>query len=674
MRITAIYVRQSLEKDGSLSLDTQKDTCKTVLSDKEIKNLEIFEDEGYSGKNTNRPSINSLIAKVENDEVAKIVVYKLDRISRNISDFYRLYETMEKHGCQFVSATESFDTGSSMGKAMMGILAVFAQMERENIQKRVKDNYYDRIEKRGTWPGGPAPFGFKNAKTPENLPTLVPNEDEKPAVEYLFYHYANDLQTSLGSLSKILFEKGYRSHKRKGGLFDNVTISRILKNPVYVKADQLLYNYLHTKDIRLLNSDKEWDGSTSVHIVNKKPYVNKDGKRVYTDETEWKAYLTNFQGFIDSETFIKVQERLNTNKQIGRANSDSKLDEFAGKIKCANCGYAIKIYSGKTLSCYGNKSLHICDSNFSRHSIYPKCHLDDIRLIVAQEIARYYSVLLISYNKRKEDYKKLERKKETLENQRNILLSSLKNESSISTREFFINDIRKISEEIHEIEIKTLEFSRIKEIELEEKMEYSKLTFEQRKALINKLIDKILLRDNTKGNETGKHYYVVDIVWKNNLLEEYQKMESEIYAGLSEEKRYSIQGKIECESLAMMTEKKMHAIVKQGPLRFLKNGKTPIYEQDENELKKEMAPSSEERRACPVQVGKKTIQKAVRFEYTHENNTYKLVFLASGDYINGKLKNINEVPLDSVKNTFKSYKSFMKFKDDFCNNFDEFKK
>lgn len=650
MKITAIYVRQSLEKDGSLSLDTQKDTCKTVLSDKEIKNLEIFEDEGYSGKNTNRPSINRLIAKVEKDEVAKIVVYKLDRISRNISDFYRLYETMERHDCQFVSATESFDTGSSMGKAMMGILAVFAQMERENIQKRVKDNYYDRIEKRGTWPGGPAPFGFINAKTSESLPTLVPNPEELPAVEYLFQHYSNDLQTSLGGLAKKLFEKGYRAHKRKDGYFDNVTISRILKNPVYVKADQLLYNYLQSQGVFLLNPAGEWDGNTSAHIVNKKPFLVKNNKREYTDKAQWKAYLTNFEGFIDSETFIKVQDRLKSNKQIGRANSTSKLEEFAGKLKCGNCGYAIKIYNGTTLSCYGNKALHNCNSVFHHHGVYPRCELSNIRIIVAREIARYYSVLLTSYKNRELSYKKLEEEKKKLEQRRNNLLNSLEGTIDSNSQKVIIKRMSELSEKINEIDLKCLEFARIDGIEIEKNLEYFNLSLEQRKALINKLIDRIILFDNTKNNDTGKDFYQVKVVWKTQLLDEYKSIENDIFNGLPKAEADKLKSKIQLESFAMMPEDKLHRIV-SGKNKQPSKGKSS----DPNCIH-EITHFS-----APIKIGKKTLRKAVRCEYTVDNSIHRIVYFAIGDKINTEIKNVKSIPLDAITTTFNNAKAFNDF-------------
>ena len=129
-RQEAIYARQSVDKKDSVSIETQIDECKKHCSSASPR---IYQDKGYSGKNTERPDVQRLIKDIEAGIIEKVVVYKLDRISRNITDFYKLYEVMQSNNCQFVSHSEAFDTTSSMGRAMMGILAVFAQMERENV-------------------------------------------------------------------------------------------------------------------------------------------------------------------------------------------------------------------------------------------------------------------------------------------------------------------------------------------------------------------------------------------------------------------------------------------------------------------------------------------------------------------------------------------------------------
>ena len=196
MRKDAIYARQSVDKKDSVSIETQIEKCE-VIADKDSL---IFKDKGYSGKNTDRPDLAKLISDIKENKVNRVIVYRLDRISRNIKDFYNLYSIMQEHHTEFLSVNENFDTSNPMGRAMMGILVVFAQMERENIQERVKDNYYSRISMDGRWAGGPAPYGFINAKTDDKKPTLSINDEEMKIVKYCFNEYAYSPNTSLNQI------------------------------------------------------------------------------------------------------------------------------------------------------------------------------------------------------------------------------------------------------------------------------------------------------------------------------------------------------------------------------------------------------------------------------------------------------------------------------------------
>ena len=363
---TAIYARQSVDKKESLSIEGQIDKCKSKLSDDEKALAIIYKDKGFSGKNTDRPDLKRLINDIELGKIGKVIVYKLDRISRNIVDFYKLYEIMDKNNCSFISAEQDFETSTPMGAATMGFLAIFAEMERKNIQKRVKDNYYYRTATTGSWAGGPAPFGFKNGRNEDKKPTLIPIPEEIEAVELMFALYYGVEQCTLGQVARNLNERGYKPHKRD--VFDSVTVSKILQNPIYVKADKVLYKYFKKRKIKFLNSEEEWDGTRTAHIIGKK--VGNANIRSYTTMEEQSVYLTNFEGFIPSINYVSVQERLAENQQFTRNNTAGLLEELGGKLKCKSCGYAIKSYSQSTngrpyLDCYGNRSLHTCKEKFN---------------------------------------------------------------------------------------------------------------------------------------------------------------------------------------------------------------------------------------------------------------------------------------------------------------------
>ncbi|MDY3775300.1 MAG: recombinase family protein, partial [Eubacterium sp.] len=106
MRKDAIYARQSVDKKDSVSIETQIEKCEVVAG----KDSFIFKDKGYSGKNTDRPDLAKLISDIKEDKVNRVIVYRLDRISRNIIDFYKLLDIMDKHHTSFVSVTENFQT------------------------------------------------------------------------------------------------------------------------------------------------------------------------------------------------------------------------------------------------------------------------------------------------------------------------------------------------------------------------------------------------------------------------------------------------------------------------------------------------------------------------------------------------------------------------------------
>ena len=189
----ALYARQSVDKKDSISIDTQLDACRRLL--KENEPYKEYTDKGYSGKDTNRPAFQQMLKDLHAGKISKIIVYKIDRCSRSVLDFYQLVHTLDTLGCGFVSVKEEhIDTTVPTGKLMIGISAVFAEFERETIQLRITDNYYSRIERDGRWPGGPAPYGYR--VKPHSKPSMLEYEPtEIEAVKIIYeqsekaYHY-----------------------------------------------------------------------------------------------------------------------------------------------------------------------------------------------------------------------------------------------------------------------------------------------------------------------------------------------------------------------------------------------------------------------------------------------------------------------------------------------------
>lgn len=383
-RFDAIYARQSVDKKDSVSIEAQIDDCKRLCS----ANPRIYSDKGWSGKNVDRPDMQKLIKDIEAGIIKKVVVYKIDRISRNLSDFCNLFDMMKRQNCDFISSTQNFDTTDPMGEAMLKILFVFAEMERKNTQARIIDNYNYRI-KEGCWASGKAPFGFKIAKTDKGVKTLTPIPEEIEVVKWMFKIYAEEPNISLGQIQSKLIARGFRGHQSKNG-FSRTTIHHILINPIYAVADELLYQYYQKKFIEFVNGPEAWNGEFSASVVGK------NGRSLRNENLEGiRVYITNVRGVIDSRTFITVQNRIEQNQQIASDNSPNhNLKELSGLLKCADCGSAIKMQAYPTLTCTGRSQKKICDVSFKgtkletiqrNVAIQVQAHLDNLNKTMYQK-------------------------------------------------------------------------------------------------------------------------------------------------------------------------------------------------------------------------------------------------------------------------------------------------
>ena len=354
--LDAIYARQSVDKADSLSIQGQIDLCRQKAGEE----VQIYQDKGYSGKNTNRPAFQRMMEDVERGRIQKIIVYRLDRFSRSIADFGRLWELLKRHDVEFVSINETFDTSTPMGRAMLNIIMVFAQLERETTAQRVRDNYYQRA-RLGAWPGGPAPYGFEIGKLPgpdgNLLPGLLPNE-QAPVVERIFQDYAME-GASLGSVARALNADGIPAPKR--AVWDNVSLSRILHSPVYVMADEDVYLYYQGKGLNFANRLEEFDGLHAGMVVGKRD--RSAGK--YQDLKEQHFSLSTHYGLIPSALWLQCQYKLDANRQLGGAGR-GKHTWLSGLLKCGCCGYSVKVNRDRDkyyLICSGRSNLGLCDAS-----------------------------------------------------------------------------------------------------------------------------------------------------------------------------------------------------------------------------------------------------------------------------------------------------------------------
>lgn len=336
--MVAIYARQSVEKKDSISIESQIEYAKREVFSEDCK---IYQDSGYSGKNTNRPAFSELMQDIEAGRVEKVAVYRLDRISRSIVDFADFIDVLERNSISFISATEKFDTSTPMGRAMLYIIVVFAQLERETIAERVRDNYYARVRK-GAWGGGPAAFGFDLVRTTIDgkKATICQPNGSIAIVRRIFELYSRP-HASLADVQKQLIRDGVLS---SGGVnFDNVKLSSILKNPAYVRADISIYNYYKAKGAIMANGPEEFDGEHGCILVGKRGA----SQRKYKDVTNHLLAIGHHEGIVDSATFLFCLEKLSRNRQI-KNTCKGKYSWLTGLVKCGHCGYSFSVRFAST--------------------------------------------------------------------------------------------------------------------------------------------------------------------------------------------------------------------------------------------------------------------------------------------------------------------------------------
>jgi DNA invertase Pin-like site-specific DNA recombinase len=259
----------------------------------------VYEDAGQSGGSLSRPAMRQLIEDIKRKRVQVVVVYKIDRLTRNHKDFYTLLEIFNEHDVKFVSTTQHFDTSSPAGRLLLHIMLEFAQFEREMSQERTYDKRFAMV-KRGMWCGGMVPIGYdvKNKK-------LVINQEEAKIVRLCFELYPK--MASMGKVSDHLNELGYRTKKyfqrgnqAKGSTkFDKKKISNILTNHFY---------------------------------IGKVRFKDKSGKQ-YIFDGEHKPIIT------DMKLWDDVQNILVSNRETHKTFKQNKYEMlFLGLVTCGECG------------------------------------------------------------------------------------------------------------------------------------------------------------------------------------------------------------------------------------------------------------------------------------------------------------------------------------------------
>ena len=339
----AIYSRKSKFTGKGESIGNQVELCREYVRNmfgaEYGAHCEIFEDEGFSGGNLKRPDFQKMMDRVRKGEFRAIVVYRLDRVSRNISDFAGLIDELTKLDVAFVSIREQFDTSTPMGRAMMFIISVFSQLERETIAERIRDNMHE-LAKTGRWLGGNAPTGFKSeavskvtvdGKTRKSF-KLVPIPEEAKIPKLIF-----DLYAEADSLTAVEAELLRRRIKtRQGKDFTRFAIKGILQNPVYMVADEAAYHYFMERGADVCFPKEAFDGTCGMMVYNRTDQ-EKGRAAIQLPVESWIVAIGQHSGLIPSRQWIRVQESLERNKSKGYRKPRNNEALLTGLIYCA-CG------------------------------------------------------------------------------------------------------------------------------------------------------------------------------------------------------------------------------------------------------------------------------------------------------------------------------------------------
>lgn len=347
----AIYSRKSKFTGKGDSIENQIEMCKNYVTTHLGSDCEVivYEDEGFSGGTIDRPQFKLMLNDAKHKKFDALICYRLDRVSRNIADFSSLIEDLQAYDISFISIKEQFDTTTPMGRAMMYISGVFAQLERETIAERIRDNML-QLAKTGRWLGGITPTGYEseemvavdqNGKHRKAF-RLSPIPDEIKLVKLIF-----DKFLKFKSLTKVETYLIQNEIKTKNGVyFSRYTLRSMLNNPVYAIADQTVYSYFEANGYEVYSPKESFDGVKGVMAYNK-TLQKKNQSNKLREASEWIIATGAHEGIIEGVKWVQVQELIQENKSKTFRQVRGRDALLSGLLKCAHCGSYMRPKMGR---------------------------------------------------------------------------------------------------------------------------------------------------------------------------------------------------------------------------------------------------------------------------------------------------------------------------------------
>ncbi|WP_394139626.1 recombinase family protein [Cytobacillus oceanisediminis] len=340
MRV-ATYRRVSTEMqaDEGFSLEAQKSRLQAYIESQGWRHVEDYADEGFSAKNTDRPAITRLMEDIKKEKFDIVLVYKLDRLVRSVTDLHNLLSLFEKYNVKFKSATEEFNTTSALGRLFITLVAAMAAWERENLSERVHMGMKQMVLE-GKRAGAKAPFGYEYKDG-----NLVINPGEAKWIKFIFDNYKTKGQKAIAA---ELNNMGIKT--ALGNYWRSPVVYSIATNPIY--AGYIRWNYRKTGGKK-----------TNEEIIVKGEH----------------------DAIVTKEQYDEVQEVI-----TGRRGTGFKGNvhyPFTGLLKCARCGYPMigakrKKKHGyyRFYRCTGRTQAGVCDMPFIGEEIIEEEFLNRLEL------------------------------------------------------------------------------------------------------------------------------------------------------------------------------------------------------------------------------------------------------------------------------------------------------
>lgn len=364
-RVAAIYARQSKEVNKGDSIGNQVERCVNYCKAFNWNEYEVYEDEGFSGKDGKRPEFERMLSDVRANRIHTIVVYKLDRIMRNLDQFTTLVTNLNALDVSFISLSESFDPSTPMGAAMMNITATFAQLEREQISLRVSDNMYDLFV-RGRWVTGRPPFGYVGERVRDDNGKFMtlPTPDSHADTIRLIFDLYNRPGNSLVTVSRYLSLKDIQTPNGKS--FTPGMVSEYLSNFAYCQADENAYDFFKDKvkipDVAV----SRFTGNVALQR-----YGKEDANRKKRPMLDWTVVPGSHKWIVDSDTFInafqKKKKQKKWSEEFGIRRGTSFRSPLTGLVICDKCKHHMNVRGSNKPSKTGNNYLYFyCPERYAK--------------------------------------------------------------------------------------------------------------------------------------------------------------------------------------------------------------------------------------------------------------------------------------------------------------------